>query len=126
MLLAELISNTNAVLMAATALLTVLLTKGVDAAVKWAKARHEMESATCHEEDERADAWAKVVIQKLDDRVTTLEAALRQSQTDHRDCERKHERLQGKVDMLENDRRAQGVLIVELQAQISKLQVDTK
>ncbi len=114
---------------AAGSILTIVLTKGVTAWRVWRTTNHEIEAEDKKVETTRADVWVKEYVTAMGERVTTLESALKHTQTElraaqseHRDCELKHAQIQGKVEFLENDRRLQAEIITSLQTQISKLQ----
>lgn len=79
---------------ALTGLLTLLATKGIDAYVKWRKTNNEIEAAACQSEDERADTWAKLVIERqqkdiesLRVDVRTLVSEMNQLRAEHLQCE---------------------------------------
>jgi hypothetical protein len=74
--IATIIAVTSSVTALVTSTLTVLLTKGTDAWVKWRKAKHEIEYTVCLADDERADKSYKSIIEQLNQRIVALEAEI--------------------------------------------------
>ncbi len=88
----------------ATGVLTLAATKGIDAYVKWRRTNSEIESAACHSEDERADTWAKLVIERQQKDIESLRADVRSLvlemndiRKEHLNCERTASELRAEV-----------------------------
>ncbi len=87
----------GAVATAAGGLLGVGLTKGIDAYVKWRKTNYEIASAECHEEDDRADSWAKMMIATLQEDMKKLRGEMVTLRTEHLQCEKMQSELKAEI-----------------------------
>ena len=96
-----------AIASATTGVLTVLLTKGVDALVKWRRERR----TDCTLEDKRADKAYQWVNAKWEQRVVALEAevvslrtaldrTVNEAAKDHTECVRVQEQLRAEIVLL--------------------------
>ena len=92
---------------ALTGVVAVLCTKGVDAYIKWRKTNHEIEADICHSDDERADIWAKLVIERQQKDIEGLKAdvqllvgKIETLQRDHMNCEKQQAELRTEIAFL--------------------------
>lgn len=91
---------------AATALLTLAFTKGIDAYVKYRKDtredRQQVRQGELQEESVALEVYRKVH-EQLTQRVTTLEQQILAMQKDHLECIRDKEQLRGELNVVKKD-----------------------